>query len=230
MIPNYRRVWFVSIIAGACFQGPSASALTSELNNLFDNSSGANTYFGPFVGTPYGLNSSNWVGGETGIVRNAGSQAFMSANGNQATDFEGNGLRKVLGGTIGSRPYEVSFAVATYLSLEGVELSDFTRLRIGGPNGDMEWLSTPKPTVNGQWLTWTGIYTPSITDIGAPFQFEAIWNLDARHAIALDGPVVAIAIPEPAMASMTCGATLTLFAVIRRRTRRQFASAHPWVS
>jgi hypothetical protein len=170
--------------------------LSPGVSNAFDVHTGANTYLGPFVGTTYGLNNANWVAGETGITRNAGSQAFLSANGNQATDFEGDGLRKVLGGVVGSNPYAVSFYVATYLSLEGVEASDFTSLRIGGPGGSMQWISRPKPTVNGQWLKWSGVYTPSPTDIGHPFMFEAIWSLDARHAIALDGPVVATPIPE----------------------------------
>ncbi len=173
----------VGVILGA-FKPCYGVDLPPGVTNTFDVNTGANTYLGPFVGTPYGLNDSNWVSAETDITRHAGSQAFMSANGNQSTDFEGDGLRKSLGGVVGPNPYAVSFYVATYLSLEGVDLSDFTSLRIGGPSGPMQWTSTPKPMVNGQWLKWSGVYTPLPTDIGRPFMFEAIWNLDARHAIA----------------------------------------------
>ena len=59
----------------------------------------------------------------------------------------------------------------------------------------MLWTSTPTPTVDTQWVEWTGIYTPSAADIGSQFLFTAIFDLDAMHAIAIDGSVALSVLP-----------------------------------
>jgi len=55
----------------------------------------------------------------------------------------------------------------------------------------MTWTDTPVPSVADVWVKWTGTYTPAPSDVGQPFHFEAIFNLDGMHSIGIDGPIVA---------------------------------------
>ena len=199
----------------------SAGGGAAQVSNLLDKDGGVNTYQG-------GVGDGNWVGTFAGVTPNAGSQFFGSANGNVALDFQDIGLTKALGQTIVNRTYEVSFFTTKYTafpatSSSGVELADFSTLRIGGAGGSMSWSSTPTPIVDAVWVKWVGTYKPSATDIGSPFQFIAIFNLDAGHSIGIDGPVVvAIPHPPPIPSVSTLGLALTVSAIalvlaIRRR-------------
>ncbi len=146
-------------------------------------------------GVTESLDDGNWIGSFAGLSPNSGSQFLESDNGNLSQDFLNLGISKNLGGAIQNHPYLFSFYIAKNLELQPVEFADFSTLRIGGPAGAMLWTSTPTPVNNAQWYEWTGTYTPSISDLGNPFVFTAIFDLDARHSIAIDGP---IAVPEPA--------------------------------
>ena len=152
--------------------------------NVFDRTSGSNVYQG-------GLNDANWIGPMFGVNPNSGAEFLASANGNPSGTFQGLGITKELGGSIENQPYFVSFFITKYstnLELSGVEYADFSLLRIGGLGGTMVWTSTPTPQVDAEWLEWTGIYTPTAADVGQPFVFEAIFDLDARHSVGIDGP------------------------------------------
>ena len=157
------------------------------LMNPFDLAPGMNTYVG-------GLTDENW---STEYVQpNAGVAFFGSANGNQMGSFAGLGLTKDLGGVVEDTPYEVSFFVTMYIAgYSGIELADFSTLRIGGPGGMVEWTSTPTPTVEDEWVQWTGTYTPAPADLGGPFIFEMVFDLDAQHAVGFDGVVSAVPLP-----------------------------------
>ena len=162
----------------------------SVINDVFDKDIGANTY--------YGLSDGNWQTSFSSLIPNSGNDFIASANGNDDFDFFNIGLTKDLGGTIEDQIYEVSFYLAVYYDdLEGVELSDFSSLIIGGAGGTMSWNNTPTPTVPSEWVQWSGIYTPSVSDLGNSFVFEAIFDLDSRHAIAIDGQIMAAPVPEP---------------------------------
>lgn len=56
----------------------------------------------------------------------------------------------------------------------------------------MVWTSTPQPMVDGQWVRWSGTYTPSPSDIGQPFVFNASFSLGGRTSLGFDGPVSAV--------------------------------------
>lgn len=157
------------------------------LMNPFDLASGMNEYVG-------GLNDDNWV---TEFVQpNAGVAFFGSANGNQMGSFAGIGLTKDLGGVVEDTTYEVSLFVTMYIAgFAGIELADFSTLRIGGPGGMVEWTSTPTPAVEGEWVQWTGTYTPAPADLGGPFIFQMVFDLDAQHAVGFDGVVSAVPLP-----------------------------------
>jgi hypothetical protein len=160
--------------------------------NVFDLGSGANTYH---VGVTESLNDDNWVNSFGTLLPNVGTQFLESDNGNSNQNFLSIGLSKHLGGTIQNHPYSVSFNIAKNLNLQPVELADFSTLRIGGLSGSVLWTSTPTPVIDAHWYKWSGTYTPSAADLGNPFIFTAVFDLDAQHSIALDGW---IAVPEPA--------------------------------
>lgn len=152
------------------------------ITNNFEEVTGDNIY--------YELNSENWNDGETfGLFPNAGSEMLMSANGNENITFEAIGIEKTLGGVIGLTNYRVSFYVSSYLNMNPITIEDFTTLIIGGHNGTISWDSTPSPELNCEWVKWSGNYVASILDVGEPFIFKAIFNLDSLHSIAIDGPI-----------------------------------------
>ncbi len=170
--------------AGATGGIGGVDAGAAGVSSDFDESPGANTYLG-------GLKSSNWVGASF-HAPNAGTQLFASGNGNASGTFANLGIKKDLGGQVANVTYNVSFYVVQPDSNQmGIELADFSRLRIGGPNGSMSWTATPVPTSPGNWVQWKGTYTPAAGDIGGPFFFDAQFDLDAKHSIGIDGPVVA---------------------------------------
>lgn len=151
--------------------------------NIFDRTSGINVYFG-------GLNDANWIGAMFGVNPNSGSEFLASAIGSMSPGIQDVGISKNFGGVIEDRPYVVSFYITKYLGLSGVEFADFSSLRMGGLSGTMLWNTTPTPIVDAQWVQWTGLYTPSPADVGQPFIFQAIFDLDGQHSIGIDGPMV----------------------------------------
>jgi hypothetical protein len=158
------------------------------LANPLDPDIGMNEYAG-------GLIDDNWKTDEY-VQAHAGTAAFGSANGNGMGTFVGLGLKKNLGGIVEKKTYKVSFYVTMYLEgLSGIELADFSTLRIGGPAGVVKWTSTPTPGVEDEWVLWTGTYEPAESDLGGPFYFEAIFDLDAQHAVGFDGMVSAVPLP-----------------------------------
>lgn len=166
----------------------SIHARANEVINPFDKNSGANTYQGGFA-------DFNWVGSSYGIAPLAGTEYFNSANGNAAIDFNGIGFTKVLGGAIEDKSYDVSFFITKYddngMTLNGVDFASFSTLRIGGVGGTMTWTSTPTPAQNGVWVEWVGRYTPSATDLGAPFQFIVVMSLKRMTSLGIDEPEAA---------------------------------------
>lgn len=163
-----------------------ASAFAQIISNDFDEDTGMNSY--------NGISSNNWYDFSEGlgIAQNAGFEFIASANGNSSGSFTNLGITKSLGGSIENHPYLVSFYIAVYndgsLPLVGVEYSDFSVLHIGGPVGTVVWDSVPTPNVYGQWVRWSGIYTPDPADIGQEFVFDCLFDLDGYHAVAIDGP------------------------------------------
>ena len=172
------------------------------LSNVFDRTIGQNTYTNMLNGED-ASESDVWTDSLAGLLPQSGADFFASANGNTNITFLSIGLTKVLGGTIEARPYLVSFFVAKYNdrpapASRGVEFADFLLLRIGGMDGTMVWTNTPTPAVDGQWVQWSGIYTPAAADVGKPFLFHAVWDERPLVAIAIDGPMVARP-PGPAL-------------------------------
>ena len=149
-----------------------------------------------------GMEGGNWLNGSFyGLAPHSGSQYFETDNGNFNHNFLNERHAKRLGGTIQPFPYQVSFFIAANslggIGMEAVELSDFSELAIGGAGGSMVWLNTPTPGVGQGWVEWTGLYAPSVQDLGTPFQFRMTVDIDSRHSLAIDGPMMAMAIPEP---------------------------------
>jgi hypothetical protein len=153
----------------------------------FDKTPGDNTYFG-------GLNDDNWIdnteasAAPINLPVHAGTQALMSGNGNTTGSFPDLGIEKNLGGSIEDKTYTVSFYIATYGVSSGIAFSDFTTLYIGGAEGSTVWTSTATP-VSGQWVKWTGTYTPALSEVGQQFMFKAIFDLKAKTSIAIDGTI-----------------------------------------
>lgn len=155
---------------------------TSQIiNDVFDMSPGLNFY-------QNGLSDANWVNASNfNLVNHAGDQAFLSANGT-GVPADSLGIIKELGGEIQDSVYTVAFFIAKY-SLTSVSIDDFIHLRIGGAKGTYQWIHTPRP-IQGMWQQWVGIYTPDSADLGAPFDFVAVFNLPGgNNSIAIDGPV-----------------------------------------
>lgn len=163
--------------------GPDALTVAA-VDVAFDSSTGTTTYVG--------LSAGNWT--TSGMYANAndGSQWLGSANGNASGSFPGLRVTQQLGGIVENRAYTVVFYVTQYeAGYSGIMLSDFTILRVGGPNGTVTWTDTPTPTVTDAWIAWTGTYTPVPADVGGPFYFDAEFNLDGMHTIGIDGPISA---------------------------------------
>jgi hypothetical protein len=189
------RLMTLSFIIGSfLLSSPRAVAVAPALFSVFDQ------FSGPIIDSNFGRGP-NWTSGISGLTPHSGSHFFESDNGNFCCNFDDLRLAMLLGGVIENKVYEVSFYIAANdlgQGLLALDLADFDSLAIGGANGTMEWFSSPKPIPGDEWFKWTGLYTPSPADIGDPFQFRMVVDIHARHSLALDGPITAIAIPEPA--------------------------------
>ena len=183
-----RLLFGIIITAALTFQAMGVNA--SGINNVFDKNIGSNTYFG-------GTGDFNWITFINGLNPNSGSEFFALGNGSYDEYASNIGINKDLGEQIQDQEYEVSFYVAKYDNLDGIDFADFSTLIIGGLDGNMSWISTETPTINNQWVQWSGTYTPTASDVGDPFVFKAIFDLDPRHTIAIDGLIVAQADVEP---------------------------------
>ncbi|WP_425396872.1 hypothetical protein [Aeoliella sp.] len=187
------------------------------LFNPFDFD-GTEVFFG-------GIEPSNFGSSADGLTPSAGSQLFGSGNGNSHTTFFNSGLMKTLGGTIQDSVYLVQLNIAWYNTGQngGLILSDFDELYIGSEEGAMDWVSTPQPTVEDQWYTWSGVFTPTAADIGQPWTLKMVYDLPPKRDIAIDLPASGFArvIPEPSggLIAMTGLCTLSLFATLRKRLR-----------
>jgi len=185
------------------------------LSNVFDRDF-TETYQGGFSST------GNWTDNVQPfpLVPNAAGLFFATANDSDNV-FPGVGMTKDLGGSILNVPYTITMQVACYGGdLSPVLFSDFSVLRIGGASGTVLWTDTPSPTANSQWTQWTGTYTPSPTDVGNDFVFEAVFDLEARRSFAIDGPVTATPTPEPSAGLLLAMGGAAFSACARRRRAR----------
>jgi hypothetical protein len=151
-----RHLAFLLVVLAASLMSGASTRCHAAVINPFDEATGATSYDG--------LQSSNWVTTFQGLTPNAGTQFLASANGNNPGPGFTIGFTKDLGGAVEDNPYRVSFFIAKYYpdsQLSGVHFEDFNRLRIGGPDGTVEWVETPPPSVQNQWVEWVGIYRPA---------------------------------------------------------------------
>jgi hypothetical protein len=195
-----------------CLDARVAQALAPPtFSSTFENSSG------PTLDSTFGVGG-NWISGLNGLLPNSGPQFFETDNGNQAHVFENERYVKQLGGAIENRTYDVAFYIAANKftnDFQGLQLSDFSTLAIGGAGGSMSWTSAPPPVPGAGWVQWRGVYTPSAADVGTPFRFRMTVTIDPRHSLAIDGPMTAFPVPEPQCAVL---AAMGALAVVRRRT------------
>ena len=189
------------------------------MTNVFDRTSGTTLL------TDFNPETSNWVSAFFGLTRHSGTQFFESDNGNVASDVNSLRYYKELGGAIQNTTYHVSFFIAANSLGEGlqpIEFSDFSVLSIGGASGTMNWLQTPTPVPDAGWVEWSGLYTPSTSDIGTPFQFRMRVEISARHSPAISArsrptPETAV-VPEPSTVFLVA-IQLGTFVALRRRQR-----------
>lgn len=131
--------------------------------------------------------ANNWTAAsDFGFTDHAGPTAFLSAYG--GVDTLEVGIVKPLGGNMQNTTYDVSFYFGKYWAT-GLAFSDLYQLYIGSPDGISVWDSVPTPTVDGEWLKWSGTFTPAVTDIGQPFHFGFSLTYYPGHSFAIDGPV-----------------------------------------
>jgi hypothetical protein len=207
-----------SFLAAMAIGMHEARGATEGVVSTFELSGGA------ILDSTFGSPGENWIGGLNGLLPNSGSQFFESDNGNAAFNFDDMRYAKLLGGVIESRSYDVSFYIAANklaADFQAVLFSDFDSLAIGGAGGTMTWTSTPAPTPGGGWVQWQGKYTPSPADVGAPFQFRMIVDIDARHSLALDGPMTARYVPEPTATGLAGSLVLAYAAANVARARHR---------
>jgi hypothetical protein len=136
---------------------------------------------------PGGFGAFNWVDAATqGFPNHQGQTAFLTAY--SGTPIEDIGMTKPLGGAMSSTNYRVSFYMAKYYA-SGIPFAEFSELYIGSANGTSVWDSVPTPTVDGEWLRWSGTFTPDASDIGSPFSFGFTLTLLSQRSMAIDGPL-----------------------------------------
>lgn len=207
------HVFFIALLFSfKCIAAPVVSP--------FDYDASTTTFSG-------GLAPGNFTGFFGGLSPTAGTQFFASGNGNDDFTLNNLGLEMDLGGIIEDATYQVSLNLAWYNSGQdgGVMLSDFDELYIGSGDGTMNWISTPEPLLEDQWYSWTGEFTPAVTDIGQSWTFFALFDLPPRRDIALDLPANGFAIslaPVPLPAAVWLFAT-ALIGVIGFGKRRKAA-------
>lgn len=135
-----------------------------------------------------GFGSFNWVDATSfGFANHAGPEAFLSNySGTPLVDI---GMTKPLDATIEEGSYRVSFYYSRYSSVNAVPYSDYDQLYIGSENGTMTWDTVPTPLVSGEWVKWSGTFTPAAMDIGEPFVFGLSLTLNSNTSLAIDGPL-----------------------------------------
>jgi hypothetical protein len=196
-----------------CSHGAARALPPATFSSTFENNSG------PTLDSTFGFGP-NWTSGLNGLLPNSGGEFFESDNGNQAHDFVDERYVKQLGGVIENTAYNVAFYIAANKfgdDFQGMSLSDFSRLVVGGAGGTMAWIDAPSPVPGEGWVEWRGVYTPSAADVGTPFRFAMTVTIESRHSLAIDGPITAVPVPEPCGAALAAVAAL---AVVRRRPRR----------
>jgi hypothetical protein len=207
----------VAIVVGVAVLAESPVACGAiSFTNPFDRTNGANSYSN--------LNDLNWQSSFAGLTPHGGSDFLATANGDPSGSFS-SAIHKLLGGVIDPQTYEIFFYVAKYedssTPLSGQSFGNFTQLRIGGSGGTVVWFDTPTPMVNNVWVAWRGLYTPSPSDVGQQFRFDAAWTLPGRTSLAIDGPMSAI-VPEPnALAAAAAMASALLLVTPHTRAQRR---------
>lgn len=161
-----------------------AVPLAQVITDVFDGV-GNETYtgfngFGPF----------NWVNATNfGFASQQGSSAFLSNY--TGLPIPNIGMVKPYTTTMDATTYRVAFYCSRYSSPNTLAYADYDTLYIGSPLGTMVWDTVPTPTVDYQWVRWSGLYTPALGDIGQPFKFGFSVTLNNGTSFALDGPVTA---------------------------------------
>ena len=172
-----------TVLLTALLHHPAVS-MAQVITDVFDGV-GNETYtgvngFGPF----------NWVDATNfGFASQQGSSAFLSnLTGPSIPDI---GMVKPFATTMDASTYRVAFYCSRYSSPNTLAYSDYDTLYIGSPLGTMVWDTIPTPTVDYQWVRWSGLYTPAPGDIGQPFKFGFSVTVNNGTSFALDGPVTA---------------------------------------
>lgn len=139
----------------------------------------------------HGFAPNNWDDAAVvGLVNHAGTQAFLSYLGGPTTPDVS--MVKPLGGTIAAGPYRVSFYYTRYFDGTAIPASTYDTLYIGTPSGSMMWDSVPDPVVEGEWVKWSGVFTPDPGDIGQPFSFGFGMDMPSGSSFGIDGPLTII--------------------------------------
>jgi hypothetical protein len=158
-----------------------AKPMTAQLLSDPLEGDGDETYTG-------GFGAFNWVDAANyGFANHAGAEAFLSNY--TGTPLSDIGMEKPLNATIGNGTYRVSFYYSRYSSINPGPYSSYDYLYIGSPNGTMDWDTVPTPTVSGEWVRWSGVFTPDVADIGQPFRFGFSMELISGTSLAIDGPL-----------------------------------------
>lgn len=175
------------------------------ITDVFDGA-GNETYtgvngFGPF----------NWVNATNfGFTSQQGSNAFLSNY--TGLPIPNIGMVKPFTTTMDATTYRVGFNCSRYSSQNTLAFGNYDTLYIGSPNGTMVWDTVPTPTVDYQWVRWSGLYTPAPSDIGEPFKFGFSVTLTSGTSFALDGPVTATDISTGITTTLDTEEPLVLFA------------------
>ena len=135
-----------------------------------------------------GFSTGNWVDAANfGFANHAGPEAFLSNY--TGPTLVNIGMEKPLSATIGNSSYRVSFYYSRYSSVNTVPFASYHYLYIGSPDGTMVWDTVPTPTATGEWVKWSGTFTPAPGDIGQPFRLGFSLDLATQTSLAMDGPL-----------------------------------------
>jgi len=171
----------MKILATFAFATVFAILGRAQLLNIPLEEVGDETYTG-------GFGSANWVDAANyGFANHDGAEAFLSNY--TGPTLSNLGMMKPLGGVIGNTIYRVSFYYSRYSSVNAVPYASYNYLYIGSPNGTMFWDTIPTPSLSGEWVKWSGTFTPDAADIGQPFTFGFSLNLISGSSLAIDGPL-----------------------------------------
>lgn len=200
---NYNTL-ATTVLLTALMHQPAVSS-AQVITDVFDGV-GNETYtgtngFGPF----------NWVNATNfGFASQQGSNAFLSNY--TGLPIPNIGMVKPFTSTMDATTYRVAFHCSRYSSPNTLAFTDYDTLYIGSPNGTMVWDTVPTPSVDYQWVRWSGLYTPAPSDIGEPFKFGFSVTITSGTSFALDGPVTATDISTGITTTLDTEDPLVVFA------------------